>query len=40
VALPADRDLAFLHHFEQRALHFRRSPVDLIGKKEIGKNGS
>ena len=40
VALAGDRDLAFLHHLEQRALHFRRRPVDLIGKKKIGEDGA
>src|SRR4029434_914923 len=40
VTLAGDCDLSFLHHLEQRALHFRRSPVDLIGKKEVGEDGT
>jgi len=40
VGLPGDRDLAFLHDLEQRALHLRRRPVDLVGKQKIGEHGS
>src|SRR5262249_12198319 len=40
VALAGDCDLSFLHHLEQRALHLRRSPVNLIGKEEIGEDGT
>ena len=33
--LAGDRDLAFLHGFEQRGLCLRRSAVDFIGQNEI-----
>ena len=36
--LRSNGDLAFLHGFQERALHFRRSSVDLISQHEIGKN--
>src|SRR5690606_22141878 len=31
-------NLTFLHGLEQCALHFRRSPVDLISKNEVAEN--
>jgi hypothetical protein len=36
--LPTDRDLAFLHHLQQRALHLRRCPVDLVGQQQVGEH--
>ena len=36
--LLADRDLLFLHRFQERALDFRRRPVDFIRQHQIGKN--
>ena len=35
VRLVADRDLALLHHLEQRALDLGRRPVDLVGEQEV-----
>ena len=35
VRLVADRDLALLHHLEQRALDLGRGPVDLVGEQEV-----
>ena len=34
----ADRDLALLHHLEQRRLDLRRSAVDLIGQQEVAED--
>ena len=34
----ADRDAAFLHRFEQRALNFRRGAVDFIGEQQVREN--
>ena len=34
----ADRHLSLLHRLEQRALHLRRGPVDLVGEEEIGEH--
>ena len=31
----ADRDLALLHRLEERTLHLRGSPVDLVGEQEV-----
>ena len=36
--LAADRDLALLHHFEQRALHLGRRAVDLVGQQQVGED--
>ena len=33
--LAADRDLTLLHRLEQRALHFRGRPVDLVRQHEV-----
>jgi hypothetical protein len=35
VGLVADRDLALLHHLEQRGLHLGRRAVDLVGEQEV-----
>jgi hypothetical protein len=35
VRLLADRDLALLHHLEQRRLHLRGRAVDLVGEDEV-----
>ncbi len=40
MGLAGDGDLAFLHHLEQRALHLRRRPIDLIGEQQVGEHGS
>ena len=40
VRFAAERDLPFLHRFEQRALHFRGRPVDLIREDDVCKNGT
>ncbi len=34
----ADRHLAFLHGFEQGALHFRRRTIDFIRQEQVRKN--
>ena len=34
----ADRDLAFLHRLEQRALHLGRCTVDLVGEQKVGED--
>ena len=34
----AERDLAFLHRFEQRALHLGRRAVDFVGEDEVGED--
>ena len=34
----AERDLPFLHGFEQRALDFGRRAVDFVGENEVGEN--
>ena len=36
----ADRDLALLHHLEQRRLHLRRGAVDLVGEQEVAEDGA
>ena len=36
----ADGCLTFLHTFQQRTLHLRRSPVDLVRKNDIGTHRS
>ena len=38
VGLTADRDLALLHHLQERALHLRRCPIDLVGQQEVGED--
>ena len=38
VGVVAERHLAFLHRFEQRALHLGRRAIDFIGQNEIGEN--
>ncbi len=38
ISLVADRDLAFLHRLEQRALHFGRRTVDFVGQDQVRKN--
>ena len=38
VRLTPDRDLALLHDFEQRALHFRRCTVDLVREEKVGEH--
>ena len=40
MGLAGDGDLVLLHHLEQRALHLRRRPVDLIGQEKIGEDGA
>ena len=39
IARVPDRDLALLHHLEQRGLHLRRRPVDLVGQQEVAEHG-
>ena len=39
VGLVADRDLALLHHLEQRALDLGRRAVDLVGEEEVREDG-
>ena len=39
-ALPIQRHLVFLHGFQQCRLGFGRSPVDLIGEQDMGKDGT
>ena len=34
----ADRHAAFLHRFEQRALHFGRGAIDLISEQQVREN--
>ena len=36
--LAVERDLAFVHGFEQCRLRFGRSAVDLIGQQNVGKH--
>jgi hypothetical protein len=38
--LAGDRDLVFLHHFEQRALHLGRRAVDFVGEQQVGEHGA
>src|SRR6266550_634720 len=38
VRLTPNRDLALLHDFEERALHFRRRAVDLIREEKVGED--
>ncbi len=40
MCLAADRNLAFLHHFQQRALDFRRGAVDLVRQQQVGEHGT
>src|SRR4051812_17211980 len=40
VGLVPDRDLALLHHLEQRRLHLRRGAVDLVGEQEVAEHGA
>jgi hypothetical protein len=40
VRLAGDRDLALLHHFEQRALHLGRRAIDLVGQQQVREDGS
>ena len=37
-ALGADRDLALLHHLEQRGLDLGRGAVDLVGEQEVAEH--
>ena len=37
-SLFADRDLLFLHRFEQRALHLGRRAIDFVGEHQVGEN--
>ena len=34
----ADRDLVLLHHLEERRLHLRGRPVDLVGEEEVAED--
>ena len=36
--LAPDRDLALLHHLEQRALDLGRRAVDLVGEQQVGED--
>ena len=36
--LAGNGDLAFLHHFQQRALHLGGGAVDFVGQYQIGKH--
>ena len=36
----ADRHLPLRHDLEQRGLHLRRCPVDLVGEHEVGEHGA
>ena len=38
MALAADRDLALLHHLEQRGLDLGRGAVDLVGEEEVAEH--
>ena len=38
VGLAPDRDLALLHHLQQRALHLGRGAVDLVGEQQVGEH--
>ena len=38
MCLPPDRDLTFLHHFEQCTLHLGRGAVDLVGQQQVGEH--
>ena len=40
VGLVADRDLALLHHLEQRRLHLRGRAVDLVREQEVAEHGA
>ena len=40
VGAAADADLALGHRLEQRRLHLRRRPVDLVGEHEVGEDRS
>ena len=40
VCLIADRHLALLHRFEQRALHFRGRAVDFVREQQVREHGS
>jgi len=38
VGFTVDRNLTFIHGFEERALGLRRRAVDLVGKKDLGED--
>ena len=38
MAFAGDGDLAFLHHFQQRALHLGGRAVDFVGQHQIGED--
>jgi hypothetical protein len=38
VGLVAERDLAFLHRFQQRGLHLGRRAVDLVGEQDVAEH--
>ena len=38
VGFAGNRHLPFLHYLEQRALHFGRSAVDLVGQQQVGEH--
>ena len=38
VRVRVDRDLAFVHGFEQRRLRLRRGAVDLVGQQHVGED--
>ena len=40
IRLFANRDLPFLHRFEQRALHLGRSAIDFVGEDQVRKERS
>ena len=40
VRAAVDRDLALLHHLEQRRLRARRGTVDLVGEDDVGEHGA
>src|SRR3954464_9490436 len=40
VRLVPDRDLALLHHLEQRRLHLGGGAVDLVGQQEVAEHGA
>ena len=38
VGVRVDRDLAFVHGFEQRGLRLGRGAVDFVGEQDVGEN--
>src|SRR3954469_11840565 len=40
IGVASDGDMLFGHHFEQRRLHLRRGPVDLVGQQEVDEHGA